>query len=276
LTELGRDEDAAPHVEALRSFLTAMPLQYYAPVSLRLDLLDACRLLGAGEPEQASEKMLHAAQIAELAGWREPSIVPWAGVGIEAHLAAGRIDRACALMGDLEELTQRPSCRWPRAILELGRARLAAIDGRTEEADRRFDGALEIFAELPLPIAHAEALLAHGAHLRRSGRPLKAREPIARALELCERAGAERVARLARAELAAAGGRRRRRDVDSHELTAQEQRVAAHAAEGMTNAQIAAALHLSSKTVSHHLQHIYAKLDIHSRRELIRRAHPPA
>jgi DNA-binding CsgD family transcriptional regulator/tetratricopeptide (TPR) repeat protein len=275
LTELGRDEDAAPHVEALRSFLTAMPLQYYAPVSLRLDLLDACRLLGSGEPEQASEKMLHAAQIAELAGWREPSIVPWAGVGIEAHLAAGRIDRARVLMGDLEELTQRLSCRWPRAILELGRARLAAIDGRTEEADRRFEVALEIFAELPLPIAHAEALLAHGSYLRRSGRPLKAREPIARALELCECAGAERVARLARAELAAAGGRRRRRDHDPHELTAQEQRVAAHAAEGMTNAQIAAALSLSSKTVSHHLQHIYAKLEIHSRRELIRRARPP-
>ena len=37
----------------------------------------------------------------------------------------------------------------------------------------------------------------------------------------------------------------------------------------MTNAQIAAALHLSPKTVGHHLQHVYAKLGIHSRRELI-------
>jgi DNA-binding CsgD family transcriptional regulator len=37
----------------------------------------------------------------------------------------------------------------------------------------------------------------------------------------------------------------------------------------MTNAQIAAALHLSSKTVGHHLGHVYAKLGVGSRRELI-------
>ncbi len=276
LTELGQDEDAAPHVEALRSFLTAVPPQYYAPASLRLDVLDAMRLLGAGEPDRASEKMLHAAHIAEVTGWREPCIVPWAGVGIDAHLAAGRIDRARALIDDLDELARPLSCRWPRAVLELGRARLAAADGRTEEADRRFEGALKIFAELPLPIAYAEALLAHGAHLRRSGRPRQARQPISHALELCERAGAERVARLARAELAVAGGRRRRRKTDPSELTVQEQRVASCAAGGMTNAQIAAALRISPKTVGHHLQHVYAKLDIHSRRELIRRAHPPA
>lgn len=276
LTELGRDEDAELHVEALRAFLDTMPPHYYAPVSLRLDVLDAQRLLGVGEPERASETMLHAARIAELTGWREPCIVPWAGVGIDAHLAAGRIDRARALIADLDTLTRRLSCRWPRAVVELGRARLAGAEGRTGEADRQFEAALGIFAELPLPVAYAEALIAHGAYLRRSGRPREARPPLGRALELCERAGSERVARLARAELAAVGGRRRRRTTDPSELTAQEQRVAACAAEGMTNAQIAAALHLSPKTVGHHLQHVYAKLGIHSRRELIRRARPDA
>ena len=43
------------------------------------------------------------------------------------------------------------------------------------------------------------------------------------------------------------------------------------AAQGLTNAEIAAALYLSPKTVDHHLQHVYAKLGLHSRRELIRR-----
>jgi DNA-binding CsgD family transcriptional regulator len=276
LTELGRDEDAEPHVEALRLFLAETPPQYFAPASLRLDVLDAWRLMGAGEAEQASERMLHAAWIAQLSGWREPCTVPWAGVGVDAHLAAGRPDRAEALLEDLEALSQRLSCRWPHAVLELGRARLTAAAGRTDEADRRFQTALVVFDALPMPIAHAEALLSYGAHLRRSGRPREARDPITRALEMCERAHGERVARVARAELAAAGGRRRRRDTDSSQLTAQEQRVAEAAAGGMTNAQIAAALHLSPKTVGHHLQHVYAKLDIHSRRELIRRARPPA
>ena len=272
LTELGSDDDAAPHVEALRTFLVTVPPEYYAPVSLWLDALDARRLMGVGEPDRASDAMLHAAHTAELTGWREPCIVPWVGVGIDAHLAAGRLDRARILIADVAELAQPLSCRWPLATLELGRARLATLEGCLADADRKFQRALETFAELPLPIAYAEALLAYGEHLRRSGRPSEARQRLTRALELCERTGAERVTRLARAELAAAGGRRRRHDTDPRELTAQEQRVAAHAAEGMTNAQIAAVLHVSPKTIGHHLEHIYAKLDIHSRRELMRAA----
>jgi DNA-binding CsgD family transcriptional regulator len=47
--------------------------------------------------------------------------------------------------------------------------------------------------------------------------------------------------------------------------------VAALASEGLANGEIAAALHLSPKTVSSHLQRVYAKLGMHSRRELIRR-----
>ena len=61
-------------------------------------------------------------------------------------------------------------------------------------------------------------------------------------------------------------------DEESSVLTAQESRVAALAAAGLANGEIAAALHLSPKTVSFHLQRVYEKLGIHSRCELIRRA----
>jgi DNA-binding CsgD family transcriptional regulator len=80
----------------------------------------------------------------------------------------------------------------------------------------------------------------------------QARAPLQQALGLAERACAERVAQLA--------------------------------AQGMSNAQIAAALIVSPDTIDNHLQQVYAKLGIHSRRELIRRSvsfrapvtpHPP-
>ena len=63
-----------------------------------------------------------------------------------------------------------------------------------------------------------------------------------------------------------AGGPRRARPGT---LTAQEQRVAALAAAGAANAEIARQLYLSVSTVETHLERIYAKLGIHSRYELI-------
>lgn len=275
LSELGRDVEADANIDRLRAFLVGMPPEYFAPASLWLDLLDARRSLAAGLPEQASDTMLHAASIAELTGWREPCIVPWAGIGIEAHIAAGRVDSAKSLVEDLEQLAARLPCRWPQTALALGRARLAAADERFDDAEREFDAAITILGGLPMPIAQADALLSYGAYLRRRGKARDAREPLAKALELSERAGSGRVSRLAQAELAATGGRRRR-DGDRSALTAHEERVAALAADGMTNAQIGAALHLSPKTVGHHLEHIFAKLGIRSRRDLIRQGRSPS
>lgn len=271
LTELGRDEEAEPHLQALRAFRGAVPERYYAQVSLWLDVITARQRLARGEAHAASETMLHAERVAALTGWRHPLIVPWGGVAIEAHFAAGRLDEVRALVEQLEAFTASLGCRGPLAAAALGRAHLAAEAGRIEEADAYFRQAISIFSGLPRPIAAAETLISYGTHMRRTGRPRQSREPLARALELAERAGAGRVVELASAELAASGGRRRRREQDPGRLTPQEQRVAELAAEGLTNTQIAAALHLSPKTVGHHLGRVYAKLGLSSRRELIRK-----
>jgi DNA-binding NarL/FixJ family response regulator len=71
-------------------------------------------------------------------------------------------------------------------------------------------------------------------------------------------------------ELAAAHGRRRRRLEHPNHLTAQEVRVARLAAEGLTNRQIARELWLTEDTIESHLQRVYGKLGIGSRKELIR------
>jgi DNA-binding CsgD family transcriptional regulator len=271
LTELGREREAQPYVEVLRTVKASTPPEYYAAARMWLDVIDARRLLAGGEPEAASDAILDAEAVTERSGWRHPLLVPWAGTGIQAHLAAERPDCARSAMEDLDRLARPLSCRWPRAMLALGRAQLAAFEGRDQEAERGFEEGLAILEQLPFPLERAEALLVYGRYLRRAGRPRAARAPLARALGLAEHSSAERIARSVRAELSAAGGRRRRRDEDRSALTAQERRVFELAASGLSNAQIAAALTVSPKTVDNHLQRIYAKLGIHSRRELIRR-----
>ncbi len=55
-------------------------------------------------------------------------------------------------------------------------------------------------------------------------------------------------------------------------LTPREQEVLAHLAEGETNAEIAAKLVISPKTVARHRENIMRKLNLHSRTELVKYA----
>jgi DNA-binding NarL/FixJ family response regulator len=59
-------------------------------------------------------------------------------------------------------------------------------------------------------------------------------------------------------------------------LTSTERRVANLVTAGRTNAEVAAELFMSQRTVESHLSHIYRKLNVRSRTELARTltAHP--
>jgi DNA-binding NarL/FixJ family response regulator len=73
----------------------------------------------------------------------------------------------------------------------------------------------------------------------------------------------------ARSELYATGARPRTTATGGvGALTASERRVAAFAAEGQSNRDIAQALFVTPKTVEVHLSNAYRKLGIRSRREL--------
>ena len=116
------------------------------------------------------------------------------------------------------------------------------------------------------PFSRARALLALGVTRRRARQKRPAREAIEQAQAAFEELEAERWAERARDELGAIGGRTR-----SEGLTPAEQRVADLVANGRTNAEVAAALFLSERTVASHLTHVYAKLDVRSRTELSRK-----
>jgi DNA-binding NarL/FixJ family response regulator len=118
-------------------------------------------------------------------------------------------------------------------------------------------------------IERARALGALGAEIRRARRPSEAREPLRRALELAEVAGAKALAEHVRSEFYATGARPRTTALEGIEsLTERELRVASLAAEGQTNRDIAQTLYVTPKTVEVHLSNAYRKLNIASRREL--------
>ncbi len=94
------------------------------------------------------------------------------------------------------------------------------------------------------------------------------------ALAAFDTLGADRHADRARRALRTLGVRvpssRRRSGGDHEPLSPRELEVARLVAEGLTNAEIASRLVLSTRTVESHLDHIYARLGISTRTALAR------
>jgi DNA-binding CsgD family transcriptional regulator len=116
----------------------------------------------------------------------------------------------------------------------------------------------------------ARTRLAYGESLRRRRRRRDARAQLSPALAAFELLGAEGRAEQAAVELAAAGETVRRRGAGPiTALTPQERQIAQLLAGGQTTRQAAAQLFLSPKTVEYHLRHVYTKLGVRSRVELV-------
>jgi DNA-binding CsgD family transcriptional regulator len=262
---LGRlDESEAVCAKAERS---VSPHWFFL---LWLAHLRGLRQLWQGD-DAASSTFLEAERITRDAGLREPCHTAWAGHAVAAHLAVDRVDDAVRVVEWLEECAAPLPCRWSRCAAHLGRAQLAWHAGNDDTADDGFREALALHEDMEFPVDRVEALLLHGSFLRRRGRAVPARKPLKEAQTIAATHNAGWLEKRAREELALAGGRRRRSPEARDELTPAETRVAKAAAAGDSNSEIARRLHLSVNTVETHLKHIYAKLGIHSRRQLLAR-----
>jgi DNA-binding CsgD family transcriptional regulator len=224
--------------------------------------------LDAGRPRVAAQLAHNMIELTTRLGILQPCLVPWADTAMSAHLRAGQYEQATALIDHLAHVSAGWPSQWPNAVAEAGRAGLAESAGRPDQADDHYRSALAVLDRTDLPLARVRALIDYGAFLRRAGRPRQSREPLRRAVSEARACGAERLMVSAMAELHASGGRRPRGNPT--QLSPRERHVADLAAGGLTNAEIAAALIISIRTVEHHLQAVYTKLGVHSRRELSR------
>ena len=199
-----------------------------------MDVADEARLIHIALAAQDYELAAHAADAAQRRAQRNPQIRSIAAAAAHA-----------------------------RGLLDHNRKDLA-------EAVALYEGG-------PRPLAYAAALEDLGVATVDGGDTDEAVEVLGRALEVYAQAGAAWDAGRVRGRLRALGVRRRlvaaqRPGRGWAAMTDSELAVARLVAQGLTNREVAERLFVSQHTVSGHLRHVFAKLDVNSRVELTRLA----
>jgi DNA-binding CsgD family transcriptional regulator len=262
---LGREEDSRRHARsALDSALQLGDTWNAAKARNALGLL----ALVTGDALSAAEQLAAGVGALEDGGVGNPNHFRAHPDLVEAYVRLGRTDDAEPVAAALERRAEATRIPWTVAAARRCRAVITENEDAAREA---FEDALQL-DDGASAFERARTQLCFGEHLRRHGRRRDSRIHLGAALEVFEASGARPWAERTRAELRASGLTLQRREPAVQEqLTQQELQVARLVADGKTNREVAATLFLSPKTIEFHLTHIYRKLDIHSRSELVRR-----
>jgi DNA-binding CsgD family transcriptional regulator len=229
--------------------------------------------LGLGDAARAAGHFEHQQQLLRDLAITDVDLLPAAGL-VDAYTRLGRSDEAEQVAAQFLAAASAKGQPWSLARALRCQGLLAPDTGFAPY----FDQAMSLHEQTPDAFEAARTQLAYGERLRRARNRVLAREQLRAAADAFDRLGARPWADRARAELAATGETRRRRDPSTiEELTPQELQIALLLTAGRTTRETAAALFLSPKTVEYHLRHVYQKLGIHSRDELAQAlaAQPP-
>ena len=253
----GDESDARRHAAAVAR--SAMTRQHGAGMSLAQSAV-AILELGLGNYESALIAALHVYD-------DDPLCVGTLALPNLVEAASRCGDRQTAARA-LDRLSRRALASGaPLALGLLARSEaLLAPDG---EAERLHRAAIGHLTRSSATTELARAHLLQGEWLRRCRRRREARAHLRVAREMFDSVGAMAFSERARIELQATGEHARKRVPQTRDdLTPQEVQIAALAARGATNDEIAAQLFISSSTVAYHLRKVFRKLDVTSRRQL--------
>jgi len=176
---------------------------------------------------------------------------------VQIAVAAGDLDGASIAANELDLIAADFVSPALSAVALTSRGRLQLAQGENSAACTTLQDALRIWQELEVPYEVATVRLLLGQACRNCGDEDGATRSLARAAAIFDRLGA-------------ALDVRQTRDCTSPSplpagLTAREVEVLSIVASGHTNREIAAALHLSERTVARHVSNIFTKIGVNSR-----------
>lgn len=220
--------------------------------------------LAAGNLADAREQLTRLPEMLRETGLGEWAAHPFHPDLIETHVGLGEIGEAAELTAELEEYGRRLDRPWGISTAARSQALIASAQGEIDVALDAAERALSEHERLDWPLERARTLLVAGGVLRRLGRRRDAAATLEEAKSVFAALRNPLWLLRSEAEERRLGGRRGTSD----ELTPTEERVAELAGQGLRNAEIAAQLYVTPKTVEATLSRVYRKLGIRSRTEL--------
>jgi DNA-binding CsgD family transcriptional regulator len=215
--------------------------------------------LALGDPDAAAGHLRELPGRLLAGGLNDPNFPVWADA-IEALITIGELEVARSYLEPFERYSKTIGSPFGIAGVERCRGLLAAANGDLAAGLTVLECSLAELEQIP-PLERGRTLLVLGVLRRRASLKKPSRTALEEAAATFEQLGARLWLERATAELGRVSGRRGGGD----DLTATERRVAAMAAEGLSNKQIASELFMGVSTVEAHLSRVYRKLGIRSR-----------
>jgi len=220
--------------------------------------------LFAGDLPEADRQFTRTDDIEALLHNREPATNRFHADHAEAVIGLGDLARAEVLVQRMEARAAALPRPWINAVSARSRGLLNAAAGNVDAALAAYQRALAAHETLDMPVELGRTLLALGRLHRRRNERQRAHECLTRAAAVFGLCGARSWGAVTAAELDRTRAGRGSRE----QLTPTERQICELAVAGLRNAEIAARLFLSGKTVEANLSRAYRKLGVRSRTEL--------